>query len=476
MRWCMTVTHWKWFFVFVHLSLFALITSAAGSERYARVIAYQVVVYDHYSLEGMAIAIHTEGAELRVLGREDDPDNGGIWVYVVPREGGRAGWVPAASLDFGEGVDPLVLPVVDGSSTQTPFLYRIEAVTRAAVHLWTNPGAEKVLLREIAMNVPLTVVGRNESAEWFEVEVEGVVGWVTRTFIEPASDLTVLPVTYVLSPEDAQHMAQVMASLPMLPAQHAGVVSNIGPTALDIYRRGQELGNDSHVFAKVGDSITASTLFLTQIGQGMMRLEAYEYLRPVVEHFLIGRIQGSTPFEYPSLAARTGWRSDDLLNPARNPSALCAADEFPLMCEYRISRPSIALIMIGTNDLAQVSSSDYRRNLETIVEISIARGVVPVLSTLPDRLNSPTSGRVREFNAIIRDVALTYQVPLWDYWLAMGSLPNWGISIDGIHPSHPEDLATAIFTPQDLDYGYTVRNLTALMLLDAVWRGVMSQP
>jgi lysophospholipase L1-like esterase len=155
---------------------------------------------------------------------------------------------------------------------------------------------------------------------------------------------------------------------------------------------------------------------------------------------------------------------------------VCREDETPLACEYRASRPSVALIMIGTNDiLYQVDSASYRANLEDIVQISIDMGVIPVLSTIPDNLTGPEgSARVLEFNDMIRSVAGEYGVPLWDYWLALQTLPNKGMAADNYHPSFdPAPGTTAIFTPEHLQYGFNVRNLTALMVLDAVWKGAM---
>jgi hypothetical protein len=43
------------------------------------------------------------------------------------------------------------------------------------------------------------------------------------------------------------------------------------------------------------------------------------------------------------------------------------------------------------------------------------------------------------------------------------------LSSDGVHPSYVTSHA-ADFTPEYLQYGYTVRNLTALQALDEVWR------
>jgi len=100
--------------------------------------------------------------------------------------------------------------------------------------------------------------------------------------------------------------------------------------------------------------------------------------------------------------------------------------------------------------------------------------VIPVLSTLPDRTLGDIPGeRIWEFNTIIREVAQTYSVPLWDYWAALQGLPERGIG-DTVHPSTPPNGNAADFSPQNLNYGYTVRNLGALFVLDALWRQVIN--
>jgi hypothetical protein len=60
-----------------------------------------------------------------------------------------------------------------------------------------------------------------------------------------------------------------------------------------------------------------------------------------------------------------------------------------------------------------------------------------------------------------------------DYWLAL-RLPNKGLSYDNLHPSFDAAPGTsAIFTADYLLYGFNMRNLTALLVLDAVWQGAM---
>ena len=58
-----------------------------------------------------------------------------------------------------------------------------------------------------------------------------------------------------------------------------------GPTAShirEIYRRGQQQGNRADVFSKVGDSITATAMFLTPFGDGNYDLGEYEDLAPLL--------------------------------------------------------------------------------------------------------------------------------------------------------------------------------------------------
>ena len=57
----------------------------------------------------------------------------------------------------------------------------------------------------------------------------------------------------------------------------------------------------------------------------------------------------------------------------------------------------------------------------------------------------------------------------------METIPNQGLSSDGLHPSLPPDGAPGRFSTDNLQYGYTVRNLTALQTLDVIWRLVLSQ-
>jgi lysophospholipase L1-like esterase len=129
-------------------------------------------------------------------------------------------------------------------------------------------------------------------------------------------------------------------------------------------------------------------------------------------------------------------------------------------------RPSIALVMIGSNDTVERNGlADFRRDLPRVVRAIVGQGVVPVLSTIPPRLNPPTAAvEVPRFNAVIRSVAAAERVPLWNYWLQLHDKRHYGLSYDLLHPA-PAPQGGGDFTDAGLAYGFNLRNLGALEVL-----------
>src|SRR5262249_20587276 len=157
-----------------------------------------------------------------------------------------------------------------------------------------------------------------------------------------------------------------------------------------------------------------------------------------------------------SLAARGGWRAGDLLDPAQADPGCGGAS--PLVCELVNTRPAVALIMVGTNDLADNDLRSFRANLNRILSTVQRYGRIPVISTIPYRTdNQEILGRVGAYNDAIIRIAAAHNAPLWNYWLAMESLPSNGLTPDGVHPSVPPDQNTAVFDGFHLQYGFTMR-------------------
>jgi hypothetical protein len=246
--------------------------------------------------------------------------------------------------------------------------------------------------------------------------------------------------------------------------------------------RGEQVGNLPGVVAKIGDSITASPSFLQALACQRPQLGGWSELRGTVEFFgetavprgsEEARCAVSNSFSRVGVAAVPGWRAVDALSRLEaSPECL---DLPAISCELRLTRPSVALIMFGTNDLTEFTAVQFRRDLARVVRLVSRAGTIPVISTIPPRPRPPYSQRVARFNAEIAALAENRALPLWNYWrqmVAPGVLGR-GLGEDGVHPSALCPPCTAIdFRPDGLRQGYALRNLGALRVLDRLRRRV----
>jgi hypothetical protein len=248
---------------------------------------------------------------------------------------------------------------------------------------------------------------------------------------------------------------------------------DIAATLDGILAEGQRRGNRPDVFSKVGDSITVSEHFLKPVGDGLYNLGEYAYLEPAIYYFSRqpARDGRGNSFYNQTEAAGVGWSARSLLDPRNANSAVCQPGETPLACEYRLTRPGFALIMIGTNDVTYLDEATYRRDLLRVVDATIEAGVVPVLSTIPPL---PQEGdKVDTFNAVITDIAAERSLPMMDTHAAMRDLPNQGLSSDDIHPSVPPGgYFQAVDLENEGEYGYVARNRVTLEALYRLWAHV----
>ena len=220
---------------------------------------------------------------------------------------------------------------------------------------------------------------------------------------------------------------------------------------------GVSRGNRPNVFAKIGDSITESASFLSDIGFGWYTLGNHADVLPAIQRFTsVTLSDGSNSFNRASVCAVAGWTTGD---------ALAGGTSSPLMRELEALRPMFAIVMYGTNDMDRSDLTTYTANMNTIVDTIEARGTVAILSTIPPRTDSASrASLVTDYNTAVRSIARTRHLPLIDYYVAMSPLPAQGISNDGIHPSLYLDQGGTL-TDTALRYGYNVRNLTALQML-----------
>ena len=322
----------------------------------------------------------------------------------------------------------------------------------------------------------------------------------TRPPIESGPILDVPPVTYADTIPDRPVIADVAPVTDTFTAADSGsseydgglvarsVIPRINAPMKSrlrtLFLAGQAMGNRPAVFSKVGDSITSAGAFLAGIGCSEEILGDHPEVAPTIAYFRATTFPPSytstwcgaaNAFSLGSRAASSGWTVVDVTTVASLGPDCPPPYDTPLRCEYHRTRPSIALIMFGSNDVARLNDlSLYRAGLERIVSETIAAGVIPVLSTIPPRLDAAEFGaRVGSYNDVVMAIARASNIPLWDYFVALTdpSMINQGISSDGVHPSSygectpPLGCASETYSVAALRYGFNVRNLTALQIL-----------
>jgi len=238
------------------------------------------------------------------------------------------------------------------------------------------------------------------------------------------------------------------------------VPERVSPRTMEIYRHGLELGNDPHAFSKIGDGGASTIWFLTNydLAPDYYNLGAFSSLQAVIDQF-------TDSFGRTSLAAGRGYNTTIILDPAYADKQQCEMGESPLDCELRLQRPSYAFFSLGTN---QVWVSEvFERELRVVIDHLLDHGVVPILSTKADNREGD-----QRINRIIANLAYEYDLPLWNFWLAVQPLPNYGLQADLEHLTW----AGPYFNdPTRMQSAWPWRNLTALQALDAVYRGVAEQ-
>ncbi|MDZ4671784.1 MAG: SGNH/GDSL hydrolase family protein [Phototrophicales bacterium] len=234
------------------------------------------------------------------------------------------------------------------------------------------------------------------------------------------------------------------------------VIPTVSDTTREIYQRGIEMGNNPNAFGKVGDCQNVHSYFLGVFDtpEEYALGEDYAYLQEAIDHF-------SGSFIRNSEAVDNGFNVASVLSPLWS-SSRCEPDENPNECENRQHNPSIVIISMETWWTGE-DPQIYEDYLAETVEYWINEGVVPILATKADNLEGDHG-----INRAIANVARRYDIPLWNFWLAVQSAPNGGLA-DGFHLTFARNFFN---DPERMQAGWVIRNLTALQSLDAVWRGV----
>jgi hypothetical protein len=250
------------------------------------------------------------------------------------------------------------------------------------------------------------------------------------------------------TPERKEPLPQdVWMEMPVVP-------TGISERARLIYEYGLSQGNDPTHFSIIGDCQNVSSYFLSAFdkpGEFSLGLE-YSYLQPTIDYY-----QGS--FSRKSLAVRGGYNAAAVLSPFRADKKSCNPNESPLDCELRTWQPSIVIVSMETW-WSEKLATEYDKYMRKVLDRIIETGALPIIATKADNLEGDHA-----INATIAQIAYDYEIPMWNYWAAVQSLPNHGLSSDGFHLTFARNFFD---DPQRMKSAWPWRNLTALQTLDAV--------
>ena len=399
---------------------------------------------------------------------------------------------PTFSLEY-VTITPDLNPVALQPTTAPPTL--TPADTEAVPTLTLSPQPEATAQpvatlppEALAANTSLHTVATGDNlyriAQIYEVPMEAIIAvnnlldpsrlYIGQTILIPDADVplamipTALPQMPTVPANSAIALAATAGPSPTYsppPGQVNGVAVEqivLLPDAVrqhirEVFAHGQSLGNNPRAFSKLGDSTIENPFFLARFDGTEYNLGDYRYLQSVIDYF-----DGS--FERQSVAVRRGLHSWSVFNPTWADKAVCQPNETLIACEFRLNRPSVLLIRLGTNDVGIPDSFD--ENLREIVAFSLENSVIPVLGTKADRFEGANNIN----NTIIRQVATDYQVPLWDFDRVAETIPGKGLDQDNVHLT--TFYAHDYTSPTAFQRGHSVHNLTALLVLDAIWQAV----
>lgn len=232
------------------------------------------------------------------------------------------------------------------------------------------------------------------------------------------------------------------------------IIPTISHRAIEIYQQGLAMGNDPHHFSKIGDCQMIVVAFFGMYGTpGMYAFpEGEDYLQNTVDWF------GHEQFGRESFSTNGGFNAPAVLSSLWADPQHCEPGETPLDCEFRINKPSIVIIGLEFGFKGRTASV-YEGYLRQVIDYVIAHGALPVLSTKADNVEGDHS-----LNLTTARLAYEYDIPLWNFWLAVQPLPAHGMDMernDGFHISVE---------------GWNMRSYTGLKVLDAILKSVGALP
>jgi len=366
-----------------------------------------------------------------------------------------------------------VLSVLLMGNTPTPdpnIVQPYETTAYQRLIMYQGPGHTHRQADILNPGLPIKIVERNHTGNWVRVirtTEDGTVaqdGWVESAFLNQDENLkfSEIPVNRDIPDHDPENSGEgeslkELYALPILP--------KLSDEMVEIYNRGQILGNHSDVITKVGDSLSVSDKYLTIFAQEDYDLGPYDYLEDTLNYY-------AESAGKPSVAARIGLSTYVVFDPQWADKDLCQPNESPLECEYRIKQPSVAFILFGPNDVRSMTETEYGEQMRMIVEATLERGIIPVVFTFSADPDVELWWQSVNFNRELIKIADDYKIPVINLFAATRTMPDYGLDEDGIHLAHSGYFYLKFSNGDEAFYGVTLQNLLALRMLDEIRKTV----
>ncbi len=318
-------------------------------------------------------------------------------------------------------------------------------------------------------NDRVIVIGRDQNSAWLWVRSALGTGYIPTAALQLDGSLDNTPV--VAGDRAALTLPD---PVPVDDPVKYPILPTVTEYAREIYQRGLKMGNRPEVFSKIGDCMTADVfLFLGRFGLNRYNLGNYGYLQDVIAYYSRTPLYKGqkNSFIAQGPAAAKGFNTASVEDSTWAPPDLCKPGESSLACELRLAQPSIALMMFGTSDVVNLSLQEFDFYLRLVIHDTVARGVVPLLSTFPG--GPHYEAKTHQINQVIFQVAREYDVPVMNLWLALQPLPYHGRNPGSMYLSHQTTTDVSNFSKANLQWGSTLRNLLTLQSLDILWKGLI---
>jgi uncharacterized protein YraI len=413
------------------------------------------------------------------------------WVLAHVPDGQYRGWLAAIYLYYAPGTSAGMLPVsgeivgvpaapqapAPPQNAPPPAAGDVSAYTTNNLNVRSGPSTTYPSIGHVDAQTALVLEARNGNASWVLAHTPGntVRGWVSAPYLRfttvsasslpPSSEIvaaTAAPASTTSSSGTAYGSLD-LARVQQIDLNAYPVVGRATVTARAIFYRGRAVGRDPAYVSKVGDCHTDHEYFLRPFTWNKYNLGDYGGLQDVINAF-------SASLDDHSYAASAGFLAGAVLDRTWTDQSVCDASLSPLLCEYQVHNPAVAVIMFGTQDVLLMTPEQFNFYLREVVRFTIDADVIPILSTFPGNL--ARWDQTILYNQIVVQIALDYDLPLINLWRALEDLPNHGLDGTGDHLTMPLTFACDLSYP-NLSTGYAMRNLVTMQTLDAVWRGAM---